>query len=187
MSLTGPGRATAAGLAATLILAGAGACSSSGQLQERQEPSSAATIVREVQGPGSSPATVISKNGKVITCPSGAEPTVYIEEATFGPLLTGGTRLSRGTYSIALHGRVVNETNSPILIRSIQLAVGSTRWRIRVSHPRRLTSGDSKPITAEGSFRNEHVQQAKVSAHLTWSWRDAGLLPCGAKGLIEDD
>lgn len=140
-----------------------------------------------VQGPPLIPATVPLPDGRALTCPGGAEPTVYVQRAAFEPLLTGGTQLVPGTYSITLQGRVVNETNSPILLSGLRLSVGKARWKPRVEVPAQLAANSSRAFVAKGSFRATRKEQARVSADLGWRWQDATLKPCGTKGLIEDD
>ena len=142
--------------------------------------------VSGIQGPSLHPARVFSGRQRV-TCPVGAEPTVDIRNVTFTPRLTAGTRFGKGRYRISLSGSVVNETTSPVRVEGIGLTVGGTPWHASIARPASLGAGDAQPLIVSGVFRSRSAEQAKVAAHLRWSWRDDRLRRCGSRGLITDD
>jgi len=128
------------------------------------------------------------RDGRVLTCPSGSEPTVYVQEATFAPLLTTqGTQMEKRTYTIALSGRVVNETDAAVAVRGLRFTVANKPWTPHVALPALLAAGDAAPFQARATFRSSRRQSVRVGAHFNWAWEDQGLRPCGDKGLIEDD
>jgi hypothetical protein len=129
----------------------------------------------------------LSPQGEKVICPVGSEPTVDIEQATFTPQLVGGTRLRRGVTSITLHGSVVNETNSPVLVNGISLVAGGRPWHATVGRPTRLGPGESQPLVVHGSLRSAGERPARVAAYLRWQWQAAGVRSCGNRGLIQDD
>jgi len=180
-------RTGAAAVLAALLAAVTAGCSGTRPAADVGTAETARSAAPTVQGPALDPATVLSTAGTRITCPKGAEPTVDLEHAEFSPGLTGGTRLDRRSYRISLRGRVVNETNSPVRISGVGLAVDGYPWHARIARPARLAPGESQPLSVSGTFRSTRPQQARVAAYPRWHWEDVRLRPCGDRGLIRDD
>jgi hypothetical protein len=141
-----------------------------------------------VQGPRFAPATVTTAAGATITCPMGSVPYVNISNAYFVPKLRAGTSFADGTYHIELSGAVVNETTAPITITGLLPMAADRAWRgATVSAPIRLGANSSGALVIRGQYRSAGLAQAKVAARVSWHWSDRRLLPCGSKGLIDDD
>jgi hypothetical protein len=148
----------------------------------------AAATSNRVQGPPLRPATVVGSDGARVTCPSGSQPYVFINDAYFVPALKRGTLFVPGTYRIRMTGTVANETTSGIVIDQIRLHALTTIWRrAHVTAPHRLAANSSGRLTIVGTYRSHSVQQANVSATMGWHWQQRTLAACMSRGLIQDD
>lgn len=140
-----------------------------------------------IQGPQPKPAQVRLPDGRTLTCPRGAKPAVVIEGLDVQPPLADGTQFRRGTYRVVVRASVVNETNRPIRVGAFRAEIGGRPWRARVSAPTELPADAKAPVSVRGVFHSGARRDASVSTDFTWHWRETGLRPCGAKGLVEDD
>jgi hypothetical protein len=130
---------------------------------------------------------VVGPDGAQIFCPSGAAPTITVNEAVFEPALKDGRSFAAGRYRITLRGLVINETTATIAINSYAVTIGDTAWPATVAAPKSVGAGTATPISVDGTYDSTGPAQASLHVNMQWVWSATSLRPCGKRGLVEDD
>jgi hypothetical protein len=138
-------------------------------------------------GPADAGNIAVGADGAQIFCPSGAVPSITINEAAFEPALKDGRSFAAGHYRITLRGLVVNETNATIAINSYAVTIGDTAWTATVDGPSTAGAGTAAAISVHGTYDSTGPTQASLHVTMQWVWSATSLQPCGKRGLVEDD
>jgi hypothetical protein len=138
-------------------------------------------------GPDETANIAVGPDGARIFCPSGAEPAITVNEATFTPTLQGGRSFAAGRYQIKLRGLVVNETTASIAVDTYTVTVGGAAWPATVHAPAMVAAGTAGAITVDGTYDSTGPAPADLHVGMQWVWSATSLRPCGKRGLVEDD
>ncbi|MEV4517512.1 hypothetical protein AB0K00_52220 [Dactylosporangium sp. NPDC049525] len=138
-------------------------------------------------GPGGAAEVVVGPDGAQIFCPSGAAPTITVNDAAFEPALSDGRSFTAGKYRIRLRGLVINETTASIAVDTYVVRVGDTVWPATVHGPATVQAGGADELTVEATYDSTGPTQASVHVTMQWVWSATALRPCGKRGLVEDD
>ncbi len=186
-----PGVVAACGVAGTLtallLSSGGGAAAAPADAAAGTTGASRPAVVT-LPRPASPPPIVVTRpDGRRVSCPRGAEPTVTLTGAQFEPALTGGTSFVRGRYRIRLVGAVDDESGAGIDVRGVRLTLGGRAWAGRPIVATRVGAYASAALVVEGEYVARGPERVDLRAQLLWRWSDSGLAPCGTRGLVHDD
>jgi hypothetical protein len=179
---------TATILAAGLVTTGAvvaGVARGHHEARRTADVRQVASSSERVRHAGGGPA--VPRLGSAFTCPTGATPSVVIDDVRVHPALDHGIWFHPGHYRIAVRGHVVNGTNAAVEVKGVHWTVGGSPWGARTRVPGALRSESMEDVVASGRVLSTTRERMTLAGRLFWSWQSPRARSCNRSRLIDDD